>query len=137
MTNEKSIKLTPDKEVTTAHSFRVLIKGLGEESPITHELPDGKYLILQTRNEIDNWLPKPVFAFEVDFGNFSIVSITGDRDFATLASEIWHLQFTEKTTIAIRKLKKFKKQLNRIERDLQIRINRRKLKNEFIHKKNL
>lgn len=120
----KTIKLKESDEVTTAHSHRVLLKAITEDFPITRELPDGKYVILQARNEVDNWIPKSLFAFEVDYGNFSIVSITGERDFATLASEIWHLQFTNKEKTAMKKLKKFKKELARIERDLNIRIKR-------------
>src|SRR5689334_8271806 len=119
-----SIKLTDADQVTTDHSTRVLLKGVTEEFPLARELPDGKYIIFQARNEIDNWYPKPMFAFEVEYGMFSIISISGDRDFATLASEVWHLQFTNKAKTAMRKLKKLKKDLNRIERDLKIRIER-------------
>lgn len=99
-----------------------MLKGIGEESPITRELPNGKYIILQARNELDNWSPVPILAFEVEYGNFSIMSISGDRDFATLASEVWHLQFTDKKITTLRKIKKLRKEISRIEKDVTRRL---------------
>jgi len=120
----KVYKLSKEDEVTTYSNHYVFIKGITEENPVNRRIEDGKYIIFQTYNDVDDWIPKPVLAFTVENGNFTLNSVTGTRDFSTLASEVWHLQFTNKQKTAMLKLKQLKKQLSRIERDVKTRIKR-------------
>jgi len=120
----KIFKLNKENEINSFVNHNVFIKGITEEQPINRIIEDGRYIIFQTYNDIEDWIPKPVLAFKVENGNFTLTSITGNRDFATLASEVWHLQFTSKQKKALIKIKKLKEELSRIERAVTVRIKR-------------
>lgn len=121
---KKIHRLKRGEEITIHLSRHVMIKGLTEEYPVQIKIEDGKYVIMQSSNEEDEWEPKSVFAFEIRHGIFSIVSITGHRDFATLAAQVWHLSFTDKQKTALRKAEELQKELSKIKKDLKIRISR-------------
>lgn len=125
MKDDKSYDLKKAEQtyrIDGSTQHRTLIAKVVEGNSAKTEIEDGKYIIFQLGGE--NQEAIPIFAFEVDYGNFRITSMDGSTDFANLAANIWHLQFSNKQKACLVKIKQLQKQLSRIKKDVESNIER-------------
>ncbi len=107
-----------NEEVGNYYGIRTLL--VNGANKLQRELEDGKYIVLQAHSGET----RPVFAFEVDMGNFRIRSIDGSSDLATLAAQVWHLRFSTKQKTALKKCRQLQEKLIKLEREIIINIKR-------------
>jgi len=120
MTTGKTTVLNKrNAEVGNYYGIRTILVNQGENS-LQRELEDGFYVVLQSHSGET----KPVFAFEVDSGNFRITMINDPDDIANLAAQVWHLRFTNKQKTALKKLRKLKQDLEKMEKEIVTTIRR-------------
>ena len=116
----KSVVLNKkNEEIGNAYGIRTILVNQGE-NPLQRELEDGFYVVLQAHSGET----KPVFAFQVDSGNFRITMINDPDDIANLAAQVWHLRFTNKQKTALKKLRRLKQDLTKIEKEIVTMIRR-------------